>query len=247
MSRTAVVTGGGTGIGKAIAGRLAGDGVEVVIVGRRESVLRVARDEINDGLGERRVSYQVADLLDPDQVQALAERFDGPGSLDILLNNAGGAVDGAEDSLSDLAAAYRADFDANVVTAVLVTEALLNSLSRPGGRIVAISSLAALRGSGSYGTAKAAMHGWVMGLATTLAAEGVTVNAVAPGFVPDTEFWADRLTEEVVNSKLALIPANRAGTPQEVAEAVAYLASEQAGWTTGQILQVNGGGMLGRG
>ena len=247
MSRTAVVTGGGTGIGKAIAGRLAGDGVEVVIVGRRESVLRVARDEINDGLGERRVSYQVADLLDPDQVQALAERFDGPGSLDILVNNAGGAVDGAEDSLSDLAAAYRADFDGNVVTAVLVTEALLNSLSRPGGRIVAISSLAALRGSGSYGTAKAAMHGWVMGLATTLAAEGVTVNAVAPGFVPDTEFWADRLTEEVVNSKLALIPANRAGTPHEMAEAVAYLATEQAGWTTGQILQVNGGGMLGRG
>jgi 3-oxoacyl-[acyl-carrier protein] reductase len=247
MSRTAVVTGGGTGIGKAIAARLAGDGAHVVIVGRRESVLRAACDEINDRLGERLVSYQVADLLDPDQVEALAEHFSGPGSLDILVNNAGGVFGGAEDTLSDLAAAYRADFDGNVITAVLVTQALIDSLTRPGGRIVAISSLAALRGSGSYGTAKAAMHGWVMGLATALAPEGVTVNAVAPGFVPDTEFWADRLTEELVRSRLALIPANRAGTPQEVAEAVAYLASEQAGWTTGQILQVNGGGMLGRG
>jgi 3-oxoacyl-[acyl-carrier protein] reductase len=75
----------------------------------------------------------------------------------------------------------------------------------------------------------------------------VTVNVVAPGFVPDTEFWTGRLDDEVVAAQLAQIPAGRAGTPAEVAAAVAYLAAPDAGWTSGQIVQVNGGTLLGRG
>nr|WP_291410942.1 SDR family oxidoreductase [Actinophytocola sp.] len=78
-----------------------------------------------------------------------------------------------------------------------------------------------------------------------LAADGVTV--LAPGFVPDTEFWTGRLTDELVASRLARIPMGRAGSPEEVAAATAYLAAPDAGWTTGQILQVNGGTLLGRG
>ena len=85
------------------------------------------------------------------------------------------------------------------------------------------------------------------GLATSLAPEGITANAVAPGFIPDTEFWKLRLTDEVVDARVASTPVGRPGTPEEVAAAVAYLASPSAGFTTGQILQGNGGWVLGRG
>jgi 3-oxoacyl-[acyl-carrier protein] reductase len=80
-----------------------------------------------------------------------------------------------------------------------------------------------------------------------VAADGVTVNVVAPGFVPDTEFWTGRLTDELVADRVGQIPMGRPGTPREVAAAVAYLAAPDAGWTTGQIVQVNGGTLLGRG
>lgn len=247
MTRRAVVTGGGTGIGKAIARRLARDGDRVVIVGRREDVLEQAAAELNDKLGESLVAYRVADLARPDDVEDLASGLSGEGPVDILVNSAGGTFAGKDDTLADVADAYRADVEANVITAVLLTEALLPAMSRPGGRIISISSIAGLRGAGPYGAAKAAMHGWAMGLALQLAADAITVNVVAPGFVPDTGFWAGRLTDEVMRSRVDPIPMKRPGTPDEVAEAVAYLAGEQAGWTTGQILQVNGGTVLGRG
>ena len=119
-------------------------------------------------------------------------------------------------------------------------------MRRPGGRVVVITSVAALHGAGSYGAAKAALHAWMLTLAQSLAPDGITVNAVAPGFVPETEFWADRLSDAVVDSRVAQTLVGRPGTPAEVA-AVAYLASADAGFTTGQIVQVNGGMVLGRG
>ncbi len=242
MTRRAIVTGGGTGIGKAIAAHLAAAGDDVVIVGRRPDVLA----EAAAALGPL-VSTAVCDLTDPAAVEALATSLAGGGPIDVLVNNAGGnfGVDGP--SLADTAAAWEADYRGNVLTAVLLTEALLPHMSRPGGRIIGLSSIAGLRGAGSYGAAKAALHAWAMSLATALASDGITVNIVAPGFVPDTEFWSTRMTDELMRSRLAQIPAGRPGTPDEIAAAVGYLASPQAGWTTGQILQVNGGALLGRG
>lgn len=242
----AIVTGGGTGIGRACARRLAADGSEVVIVGRRLDVLTEAAAAINDAVGTSRVSAEPCDLEDPASVRVLADRLESGPTIDVLVNNAGGVSLDATDSLEDLAAGWRRDFDNNVMTAVLLTEALLPKLTRPGARIIAMSSVAAFRGAGSYGAAKAAINAWVYGLSATLAGDGITVNAVAPGFVPDTEFWDSRRSDELIASRTAGIPMGRPGTPDEVAEAVAYLASPGAAWTTGTILHVNGGAVHSR-
>jgi 3-oxoacyl-[acyl-carrier protein] reductase len=245
MTRTAVVTGGGTGLGRAIAHRLAVEGVDVMIVGRREEVLRKAAESINSGDVRGTVSYCPVDLLEPRDLERMVSECGD--ALDILVNNAGGNPGVPLDSLESVAANYRAAFDGNVITAVLATHALLPIVRRPGGRIVSISSIAGLRGgAGSYGASKAALHAWNMELALALAPLEITANVVAPGFVPDTEYWTG-MTQAEADTHVVRIPMGRGGTPQEVAAMVAYLAAEDAGWTTGQILQVNGGALLGRG
>ncbi|MGH3456074.1 MAG: SDR family NAD(P)-dependent oxidoreductase, partial [Nocardioidaceae bacterium] len=173
MSR-AIVTGGGTGIGRACAQRLASDGYEVVIVGRRLDVLTDTATQINDAVGATRVFTEPCDLEDPAAVGALADRLDPGPAIDVLVNNAGGVSLDAADTLDDVAKGWRRDFDNNVLTTVLVTEALLSKLTRPGGRIVAMSSVAAFRGAGSYGAAKAAINAWVYGMSTALADDGIT-------------------------------------------------------------------------
>ncbi|MEI3847914.1 MULTISPECIES: SDR family NAD(P)-dependent oxidoreductase [Microbacterium] len=242
----AVISGGGTGIGRATALRLARDGFDVTIIGRRPAVLDEAAEEIRRAAPERRVHTVTADLEDPVRVERAAADIVAIGTVDVLVNNAGGNLLDRGEGLSGLAEYYEANFRRNVLTAVLLTEALLPHVRRPG-RIVSISSIAGLRGADAYGAAKAAIHGWSMGLALQLADEGVTVNAVAPGYVPDTGFWDGRRTPEIAASRLAGVPMNRPGTPDEVAGAVSYLAGPSAAWTTGQIIQVNGGALLGRG
>lgn len=250
MTRRIVITGGGTGIGRAVAERLLVEEPELHLVGRRQTRLDEATEALFALDPDAVVRTHSCDLTDPDAVTDLAASLAEDGPIDVLVANAGGNHGhAAGDSLREVAEGWRADFDGNVLSAVLLTQALLPHLARPGGRIVAMSSIAALRGSGSYGAAKAALNAWALSLAGDLAADGVTVNTVAPGFVPDTEFWEQRIKDDpsVAESRVTPIPMNRPGTPAEVAEAVAYLASPDAGWTTGQILQVNGGTLFGRG
>lgn len=245
------MTGGGTGIGRAISSRLLPGCDEIILVGRRSEVLAAAAGELRAQAADgTTVTVAACDLADPPQVTELADRLRRGPTIDVLVANAGGNFGhAAGDDPADVAQAWRADFEGNVLTAVLLTEALLPHLTRPGARVVAMSSIAALRGNGSYGAAKAAVNAWVLSLATTVAPDGITVNAVAPGFVPDTPFWHDRLAADpgAYESRLNPIPMGRAGTVEEVAAAVSYLASADAGWTTGQIVQVNGGTLLGRG
>ncbi|MFG1806750.1 SDR family NAD(P)-dependent oxidoreductase [Streptomyces sp. NPDC049040] len=245
--RRIVVSGGGTGIGKATAAAFAADGEHVTIIGRREDVLRAAAEELNDTYGKGLVDHVAADLADPRQVRDAAARITAGGGVDVLVTNAGGNVAAGHDgTLEGIADGYLRNFHANVLTAVLLTEALLPHIRRPGGRIVHMSSIAALRGPGSYGGSKAAVHAYTFELAQRVGADGITVNAVAPGFVGDTEFFGDRATPEFIASRVAQSLTGQPGRPAEIAAAVQYLAAPAASYTTGQILHVNGGAALGR-
>src|SRR5438874_1332925 len=151
---------------------------------------------------------------------------------------------GANASLAEVAADYRANFEGNVLTAVLLTEALIPQLARPGGAIVTVSSIAAVRGPGSYGGAKAQLHAVTYEWATALAPDGIRANAVAPGFTEDTEFFGARMNPQFHASRVGQTLLKKAGTPEEIAEAIKYLAG--ATNVTGEILHINGGAVLGR-
>ncbi|ANZ40022.1 3-oxoacyl-ACP reductase [Lentzea guizhouensis] len=239
MTRTAVVTGGGTGIGKAVAARLVEQGLDVVITGRREEVLKAAADEI----GARAVVF---DAADPVAVQnALG---DLPSQVDVLVNNAGGNMTRrlpAPENLTDVRTLWIANYESNVISAVLVTTALEPRLA-DNARVVTIGSIAGRRGSGAYGAAKAAVEAWTADLAFALGTRGITVNVVSPGVVEDTEFFGGTLSEER-RKKLVGNPANgRAGIPADIAAVITFLTSPEAGHVTAQVIGVNGGAGLGR-
>ncbi|MGC7094276.1 SDR family NAD(P)-dependent oxidoreductase [Amycolatopsis lurida] len=233
MSRTIVVTGGGTGIGRAIAAAFAKAGDDVVITGRRQEVLDRAAAELT-------VRTACFDAADPEQVEQFAGSL---GEIDVLVNNAGGNTDfdrAAPGSLAAVAENWRSNLEANVVTAVLMTTACLDKL-RPGGSIITIGSIAADKGAGSYGAAKAAIASWNIDLARTVGRRGLTANVVAPGYIADTEFFRDKLTDERRSSLIDAAMTGRAGAPEDIAETVAFLASGGARQLTGQVINVNGG------
>jgi 3-oxoacyl-[acyl-carrier protein] reductase len=243
-----VVSGGGTGIGRAVARRFALAGDDVAIIGRRERVVAEAADALNGEADRDAVRAIAADLSVTDDVERVAESLGRDGAaIEVIVNNAGGAGSGAGDGLPGVEADWNAEFRRNVMTAVLLTTALEERLRRPGASIVNVSSIAALRGGGdSYSGAKAAIVGWTLDLATRLGPEGIRVNAVVPGYVTDTEFFGERMTQERHDRLVGATLLGRAGTPEDVAGAVFFLASDDAGYITGQLLQINGGALLGR-
>jgi len=243
--RSAVVTGGGTGIGAAIVAALAADGCRVVSVGRRAEVLQTAAEKVNGDLGRELVSPYRADLTDVDDVAALADHVGAAiGEVDVLVNNAGGADHRPLDTLAAVADHWRATLSQNLISAILVTHALKPLLRRPGGRVIAISS-AASRGRGgevAYASSKAAMNRWVLSLATELGGDGITANVVLPGFVPATELYGpDGAPDERRAQSARAIAVGRAGEPEDVAAMVRFLASEEASWVSAATVEVDGG------
>lgn len=233
--RTVVVTGGGTGIGREVAAQFASEACNVVITGRRADVLKKAVDEIGGS-----VRAVTVDGTDPEQTAAVAREI---GAVDVLVNNAGGNTDfDREDPrhLGDVADAWRQNLDSNLMTAVLMTTALLPAMPR-GSAVITIGSIAADKGAGSYGAAKAAVASWNVDLARQIGDRGITANIVSPGYIADTEFFRDKLTDERRDSLVEATMTNRAGTPADIAATVRFLASPGARQITGQTIAVNGG------
>ncbi|MFI2639653.1 SDR family NAD(P)-dependent oxidoreductase [Streptomyces sp. NPDC018610] len=241
MTRNVVISGGGTGIGLAAAQVFAAGGDRVLLLGRREEVLRKA--DVPGAL------TFAADVGDVDGARAAA-RFvaDELGAVDVLIHGAGGSgrlepqVE-RDDPLDLVADNWTVNFRINTLTAVLLTEALRDRLAEPGGRVLFLSSIAAYRGSGSgaYAGCKAALHPYAHDLARRLGPHGITVNVVAPGYIEDTEFFGDAMDDEQRARRIAETSNGRAGTPGDVAATLHWLASPAAGHITSQIIQVNGG------
>ncbi|WP_211237476.1 MULTISPECIES: SDR family NAD(P)-dependent oxidoreductase [Actinoalloteichus] len=241
MVRNIVVTGGGTGIGLAVAARFASQGDSVTITGRRTDVLTEAANT----LGARAVAF---DASDPDAVTAALPAL--PDRVDVLINNAGGNVGfdlpaHDKDDLTGLAREWRANLATNVLSAVLVTTALTPRLA-DDGRVIMVGSIAARTGAGSYGASKAALEAWTIDVATRLGPRGITANLVSPGLIEDTEFFRGRLSDQRRATLISRTATGRAGAPDDIAATCAFLASPGAGHLTGQVLHVNGGAHFGR-
>ncbi len=249
--RTIVVSGGGTGIGRAVTRRFTESGDHVVIVGRREETLKRTADELNratNPAGARVIPFP-GDAADSRVVKRLSELLGSlhDGFVDTIVNNAGGVIRGPETTLDEMATNWVDTLRNNVLTAVMLTEGLAPRLRRPGARILNLSSIAAFRGGGgAYSAAKAALVGWTFDLAVRLGPEGITANVVVPGYVEDTEFFGDRMTLERRSRLIGQTLDGRAGRPEDVAATIFFLASGEASHITGQVVHVNGGAVFGR-
>jgi NAD(P)-dependent dehydrogenase (short-subunit alcohol dehydrogenase family) len=248
MTRVAYVSGGGTGIGRATAAALAGDGWAVVVLGRRPDPLAGTVEAVRAQVPGAEVHPVAADLAKPEQVErAVAEAVAAAGpDADAIVNVAGGTSTLPAGTLAEVAAEWSDEWRLNVLTAVLLTTALLPRLRTPDARVITLSSIAALRGGGSYGAAKAALHPWTWDLAARLGSGG-TANVVAPGYVEETEFFRDSMTPRRRETLIGQTTTGRPGRPADVAETIRWLLSPAAGHVSGQVVQVNGGALLGRG
>ena len=236
--RRAIVTGGSGGIGSAICRRLAGDGHHVLVHCNThpESAQRVVDEIAAAGGSAEAVSFDLADLV---QTRDALESLLVNGPIHILVNNAGVHDDAVFAGMR--VEQWHRVIDVSLHGFFHITQPLTLPMVRERwGRIINLSSISALvgrRGQVNYAAAKGALNAATKSLALELASRGVTVNAVAPGIIdtPMTRGVFDRATVE------SLVPMKRAGTPQEVADLVGFLASDQASYITGQVIAIHGG------
>jgi 3-oxoacyl-[acyl-carrier protein] reductase len=235
--KRALITGATGGIGGAIATALHAAGADVALTGTREAPLQA----LAASLGAR--AHMVpCDLSDTAAIEALPARAaEVMGGVDILVNNAGITRDMLFMRMSD--ADWQAVIDLNLTAPFRLARGVLRGMMKARwGRIVNISSIVGATGNpgqGNYAAAKAGLVGMSKSLAAEVASRGITVNCVAPGFI--TTAMTDKLTEDQQGKLIAQVPAGRMGTADEVAAAVLYLSSAEAGYVTGTTLHVNGG------
>lgn len=241
MKQTAIVTGGSRGIGRAVAVRLAKDGMNLVINYRGNSAAAEATERLCRELGAEVLLVQ-GDVSRAEDCEKLAEQAKEVfGRVDVLVNNAGITRDGLLARMSE--EDFRAVLDVNLVGPWNMIKAVNRIMMKQRyGRIVNLSSVTGLMGNmgqTNYAAAKAGIVGMTKSYAREVAGRGITVNAVAPGFI-DTDM-TEAMPEGAKDKIITGIPMGRTGKPEDVAEAVAFLASEQAGYITGEVLRVDGG------
>jgi len=239
-SRIAIVTGGGQGIGKAIALDLAGEGVLVAVASlhseNAQAAAREAQEKSPESLG---VQVDVSDAQSVNaMVDLVSERF---GKIDYLINNAGITRDTLLMRMED--DAWKAVLETNLTGTYLCSKAVIKFMMKQRfGRIVNISSVVGAMGNAgqtNYAASKAGIIGFSKALAREVASRGITVNAVAPGFIQTA--MTDALPEKARENLVSMIPAGRLGITEDVAAAVRFLVSDGASYITGQVLHVNGG------
>ena len=235
--KNALVTGASGGIGADIARALHAQGASVGLSGTRTEPLEALKAE----LGER--AYVLpCNLSDLEAVDALPKQaVDAMGSVDILVNNAGITRDNLFMRMSD--EEWQSVLDINLTATMKLCKGVMRGMMKSRwGRIVNISSIVGATGNpgqANYAASKAGMIGMSKSLAYEVASRGITVNAVAPGFIQTA--MTDKLNDDQKAGIMGQIPAGRMGTPDEIASAVLYLASTEAGYLTGATLHVNGG------
>jgi 3-oxoacyl-[acyl-carrier protein] reductase len=249
-SRTVVITGGNSGIGRAITKKFADNGDKVFVLGLNEEKLAET-----EKLSENVKAYN-CDITNPTNVDATKELIVADsGNIDVLVNCAGGTTKvGDNPDFTEARKVWDYVIDLNLTGVFNMIFAFEPHLTRPGGRIINITSLAAFTGSSrhsingeAYATAKSGIHGMSRHLAIALAKDGITVNCVAPGVIDHTGFFGgDGLPEDRKKVNEELTPLGRVGTPEDIAPGVFYLASEEAEYITGEILNINGGRVFGR-
>jgi len=241
QGKSAIVTGGSRGIGRAIAIELARRGASVVV---NYNASEAAAHEVVETIaqaGSMAIAFK-ADVSKPDEAAALVKgALDAFGKLDILVNNAGTTRDTLLMTMSE--EDWDAVINADLKSVFNCCKAAVRPMIRArGGRIINISSVVGLAGQGgqtNYAAAKAGVIGFTKSLAKELGSRNITVNAVAPGFIPTA--LTDVLSEEQKQAVIKATPLGRFGRPEEVAYAVSFLASDEAAFITGAILSVDGG------
>ncbi|HVZ16201.1 MAG TPA: 3-oxoacyl-[acyl-carrier-protein] reductase [Terriglobales bacterium] len=240
----ALVTGASQGIGRACAIELAKRGAAVALCARNEEKLNAVRDEITAAGGKASVFKM--DVTNDDEIKAaIKSAIEQLGKIDILVNNAGITKDNL------ILRMKRADWDAvintNLSSAYLAIQAVLSSMMKQRwGRIINISSIngqIGQTGQANYAASKAGLIGLTMSIAREVASRNITVNAVSPGYVETA--MTNELTPELREQMLKLVPLGRVGKDVDIANAVCFLASDEASYITGHVLNVNGGLLMG--
>ena len=240
-NQTAIVTGAGRGIGHAIAVRLAAEGARIACISRSEENAKRTADELNILRGDSAKHYAV-DVADHAAVQKVGGQIlQDFTKIDILVNNAGVTRDGLamRMSIED----WDTVINTNLRGAFNFTQSIIRAMIKQrSGRIINITSVIGLIGNAgqtNYAASKAGLIGFTKSLARELASRSITVNAIAPGFIT-TDMTAG-LSDEIKKSIQSQIPLGKTGTSDDVASAVAFLASAEAGYITGQVICVDGG------